>query len=85
MTKRVGTGIGVIRRGDMFVAADNTVVLPAFTRADGALFVSLGRQVRAQVNVENLLNTEYYASANSNNNITPGSPRAVRVTVTAGF
>ena len=29
--------------------------------------------------VENLLDTEYYASAHSNNNITPGAPRSSRL------
>jgi catecholate siderophore receptor len=52
---------------------------------DGALFFSLGRHVRAQLNIENLFNTEYYLTAHSNNNITPGSPRALRVSLTTGI
>jgi catecholate siderophore receptor len=35
--------------------------------------------------VENLLSEDYYAYANGNNNITPGSPRAVRVGLTTRF
>ncbi len=38
-----------------------------------------------QLNVENLLDERYYPNAHSNNNITPGSPLAVRVGVTANF
>jgi catecholate siderophore receptor len=60
-------------------------VLPAFTRVDGALFVDLTSRVRAQVNVENLFDERYYSSAHSNNNITPGSPRAVKVSLTTRF
>jgi len=60
-------------------------VLPSFTRWDGAVFARLTRRLRAQVNVENLLDEHYYASSNGNNNITPGSPRAVHVSPTTQF
>lgn len=69
----------------MFAAIDNTVTLPGFTEADGAVYVSLGRHARAQMNVENLLNVRYYRTAHSSNNITPGSPRAVRIAITTSF
>ena len=41
--------------------------------------------MRLQANVENLLDTRYYSTANSNNNITPGSPRAIRVGLNLGY
>jgi catecholate siderophore receptor len=84
-SRRAGAGLGVIHRGEVFTSTDNTVTLPAFTRLDAALFVSVTSKLRAQVNVENVLDTGYFAYAHSNNNITPGSPRAVRVGLTAGF
>jgi catecholate siderophore receptor len=37
------------------------------------------------VNVENLLDAAYYPYAHSNDNITPGAPRAVRLSLTARF
>jgi catecholate siderophore receptor len=82
---RAGAGLGLVHRGEVFTSTDNTVVLPAFTRLDAAVFVSITSKLRAQVNVENLLDTEYFPHAHSNNNITPGSPRALRVGLTAGF
>jgi catecholate siderophore receptor len=69
----------------MFAATDNAVTIPAFVRVDAAVFANLSSRVRAQVNLENLLNERYYASANNNFNLTPGSPRAVRVTLTTRF
>jgi catecholate siderophore receptor len=69
----------------MFASTDNTVVLPGFTRVDGAVFFDLTSKVRAQVNVENLFDERYYSSAHSNNNITPGAPRAVKVSLTSRF
>ena len=77
-------GLGVVHRGDVFTSTDNKVVVPAFTRVDGALFANFGR-VRGQVNVENLLDERYYAFAHSNDNITPGAPRSVRVALTTRF
>ena len=78
-------GLGIVRRGDMFASTDNAVTIPAFVRVDAAVFANLSSRVRAQVNLENALNERYYASAHNNFNITPGSPRAVRVTLTTRF
>jgi len=85
LLSRVGAGLGIIRRTDMFAAIDDTVVLPGYTRADAALFFSLSERTRLQMNVENLFDRTYFVNADSNTNISPGSPRAVRVALTAGF
>jgi len=82
---RLGAGIGVIRRGSIFTSTDNTVSVPGFTRVDGAMFATISRRLRAQLNVENLFDARYYASAHSNNNIMPGAPRSARVSLTALF
>jgi catecholate siderophore receptor len=49
------------------------------------VFFTLNDHLRAQVNVENLFDEEYFITSHSNNNISPGSPRAVRASMTAGF
>ena len=77
--------LGIISRSDMFVAVDNTVVVPAYTRADAAVFYSFSERWRLQANVENLFNRAYFINADSNTNISPGSPRALRVGLTARF
>ncbi|WP_369958763.1 TonB-dependent receptor [Pseudomonas benzenivorans] len=71
-----GAGLGVIYQSDVFAANDNKVVLPSFTRVDAAVYYKVSPQLRLQLNVENLLDEEYYASAHGNNNIMPGSPLA---------
>ncbi len=43
------------------------------------------RSLRAQLNVENIFGTRYYPTADGNNNITPGSPRAARLSITASY
>ena len=38
---RFGAGLGVIYRGDFYASVDNKVTIPAFTRVDAALYLSL--------------------------------------------
>lgn len=82
---RVGAALGIVRHSDMFAAIDDTVTLPGYTRADAAVFLSLTDRTRLQVNVENVFDRAYYVNADSNTNISPGSPRAVRVALSADF
>lgn len=82
---RLGVGLGIISRSDMFVAVDNTVVVPGYTRADAAVFYSFGEHWRLQGNIENLTDRRYFINADSNTNISPGSSRAFRAGLTARF
>ena len=83
VTPRVSAGLGLIRQAEMYAAIDNTVLLPAFTRVDAAVFFSPFERLRAQVNIENLLDATYYPTSHGNNNIQPGAPRTLRVSLTA--
>ncbi len=82
---KLGAGLGILNRSEMFAAIDDTVRLPGYTRADAALFYSLTERIRVQANVENLFNAKYYSNADSNTNISPGFPRAIRVGLIARF
>lgn len=82
---RFSLGLGVIRQSSLFTGIDNTVRLPAFTRADTAAFFTITESVRLQANLENLFDTTYYPTAHSNNNILPGSARALRLGLVARF
>jgi catecholate siderophore receptor len=84
-TSRLGAGLGIISRSDSFIAVDNTVVLPGYTRADAAVFYSFNERWRLQGNIENLFNSRYYTNADSNTNISPGSRVGLRVGLTARF
>jgi len=75
----LGLGLGVVHQTAAYAAVDNSVVLPGFTRLDGALYVTLRRGLTAQVNIENLLNVRYYPTSQGNNNIMPGAPRTLRI------
>lgn len=84
VTRRIAVGLGVVHQGDSFASLDNAVVLPAFTRTDAALFVAVTDQLRAQLNVENVTNARYYWTSQGNNNIMPGAPRHLLISLRAG-
>jgi catecholate siderophore receptor len=54
-------------------------------RADAALFLSLTSKLRLQANVENIFDRRYIINADSNTNLSPGSPRALRVALITRF
>ncbi len=85
LTPQLGVGLGVVYRSGMFAAIDNAVVLPGYTRIDAAAFYSISERLRLQANVENALDRKYFVNADGNNNISFGSPTAVRVGLTASF
>lgn len=81
----LSVGIGYLNQSHSFASSDNSVRLPSFARFDLGLFYQFNDAVRAQVNIENLLDRRYIASAHNNNNILPGAPRTVRFQVIARF
>jgi catecholate siderophore receptor len=85
LTPGFAAALGLVYRDSIFSSTSNAVELPAFTRVDGALFYTIDKQYRVQLNVENMFDKKYYAAANSDTNITPGSPRAFKVTLNAKF
>ncbi|MEZ5895468.1 MAG: TonB-dependent siderophore receptor [Parvularculaceae bacterium] len=76
------TSVGVIHQTDQFASISNQVVLPGYTKVDAAIYLTINEHLEAQLNVENLMDNEYFPTAHHDNNITPGSPRAFRVSFT---
>jgi len=85
LTDSLGLGLGVVHQSKQFASTSNTVELPAYWRVDAAAYVSLSEQVSLQLNVENLFDETYYASAHGDNNIQPGKPLTARIGVRLGF
>jgi catecholate siderophore receptor len=80
-----GIGLGAIYRSDMYASTTNAVTLKGYTRYDAAVYFTLNESLQMQVNVENLFDKKYFVSSNSDNNITPGSPRALYLTMNLRF
>ena len=79
VTAKLGLGVGVISRSSSYASLSNAVKLPGYTRLDAAAFYKIAPQVDAQINLENLLGTDYFPSAHSDNNIAPGAPTTARL------
>ena len=81
----IGVGLGIVYRGSIYANVDNKVAVPAFTRFDAALYWTLNPMLQVQVNIENVTNTRYFASAHSNSNISPGGPRSAWISLNYHF
>jgi catecholate siderophore receptor len=80
-----GAGFGVIGRSAMFTTTSNAVTLPAYARVDAALYGRINKYLRAQVNIQNLFDVNYFEASHNDNNILPGSPITARVTLIATY
>ena len=86
-----GLGLGLVWRDAQLAAVENlatpaaNVVLPGFLRVDSGLYYNPMPRLRLQLNIENLLDRRYFASAHSSTNITPGAPRSARLSVTMNW
>jgi catecholate siderophore receptor len=85
MTPRVSVGLGVVHQSEMYTSISNAVTLPGFTRVDGAVFLRVGEDYRLQLNVENLGDITWSPTSHGDNNIQPGAPRTVRISISRGF
>ena len=88
LSDQFAAGLGIIHQSSQFAAiraVSNTTKLPAFTRLDAAVYYDLSDALQLQLNIENLLNTDYFSDAHNNNNISTGAPLNARVTIRAKF
>jgi len=84
-TPALGVALGAVYQGRRFAAQDNLVRLPGYARVDAALYYRINANFDVQLNIENLLDEKYFVYANSNNNISPGSPRSARLALNVRF
>lgn len=85
VTDRLDVALGVIHQGEQFASISNAVVLPAYTRVDAGVFYALNDRIDLQLNIENLLDETYWYTAHGDNNLSPGSPAAARLTLAVNF
>lgn len=85
VSEKFGIGAGLTYQDSYFIVEDNSVEAPSFVRLDAALFYQVSDNLRAQVNLENLLDEDYFPDAHSNNNISTGAPLNARFTLSGRF
>lgn len=80
VTEKFGLGLGVIYQDESKIKiktkdlAKGPADLPDFFRVDAAAYYQISENLRLQVNIENLLDEEYYPSAHYINQATVGAP-----------
>ncbi|MEZ5566882.1 MAG: TonB-dependent siderophore receptor [Halioglobus sp.] len=78
-------GLGATYQDESLINDGGSAKLPAYTRVDAAVYYQLSETLRIQLNVENLLDEEYYPYAHSTHQVSVGEPLNVRLTVTGSF
>ncbi|MXP13281.1 TonB-dependent siderophore receptor [Altererythrobacter confluentis] len=79
ITDRFAIGAGAIYQDDQFASYSGDVVLPSYWRFDAAAFYEVADNATIQLNIQNLFDENYYASAHGDNNIQPGAPLTARL------
>lgn len=84
LSGRLRVAGGVVAQSDTFTSFTNAVTLPGFARLDAAVFYTVGG-VTLSLNAANLSNVRYYPTANGDNNISPGAPRSLQLSLRTRF
>ncbi|RDV26846.1 TonB-dependent siderophore receptor [Alteromonas aestuariivivens] len=82
---KLSAALGVVYQSEQYASLGNAVELPDFTRVDMAVYYQLSDALQVQLNVENLLDEEYFPSAHNDNNIATGEPLNARLGVSYTF
>ncbi|MGD2007985.1 MAG: TonB-dependent siderophore receptor [Cellvibrionales bacterium] len=85
LAPRWRAGLGVIYQSEQYASLSNAVTLPSYTRVDAALYFEATTDLSVQLNLENLLDEDYYSAAHNDNNITVGAPLNARLGVSYRF
>ncbi|MEO7073568.1 MAG: TonB-dependent siderophore receptor [Rhodanobacter sp.] len=81
VTGHWGFGGGWVSQSQVYTSFKNTVALPGYARFDAMVYYQQDKY-RVSLNVDNLLDRRYYATANGDNEIMPGAPRSIDLRVT---
>jgi catecholate siderophore receptor len=88
LTEKLGLGLGAIYQGESTPkggVSKGDGVIPSFTRVDAAAYYQLSENLRLQLNVENLLDEEYYPHAYGTHQFTVGAPINAAVSIKGTF
>ena len=86
LNDKLGLGLGAIYQAESTPkggASRGTV--PSFTRVDAAAYYQLSENLRLQVNIENLLDEDYYPHSYSSHQFTVGAPINATVSIKGTF
>ena len=85
VNEELSVGLGVIYQDESFVDNANNITLPSYVRVDLAARYDFSENFGVQLNVENLLDRNYFPNSHNNDNIGVGAPINARLTFSARF
>jgi catecholate siderophore receptor len=88
LTEKLGLGLGAVYKAESTpkgFPSKATGTVPSYTRVDAAAYYQLSENLRLQLNVENLLDEEYYPHAYGTHQFTVGAPLNATVSIKGTF
>lgn len=85
LTPSIGVGIGLTYQDESYINNSNTARLPSYTRVDAALYYEWSNDLRIQLNLQNIGDTNYFPSSHSTHQATVGAPFNARLAITKDF
>jgi catecholate siderophore receptor len=88
LTEKLGLGLGAVHKAESTpkgFPSKATGTVPSYTRVDAAAYYQLSENLRLQLNVENLLDEEYYPHAYGTHQFTVGAPLNATVSIKGTF
>jgi catecholate siderophore receptor len=85
INQKLRVALGATYQDSFFVREDNRVKVPSYVRVDAAAYYDFTDTVTLQLNIENLLDENYFPDAHSNNNISTGRPLNASLSISASF
>jgi catecholate siderophore receptor len=73
-----------VSQAGTFTSFTNAVRLPRYTRVDATAFYRF-KDATLSVGTANVFDARYYQTANGDNNISPGAPRTVLISLRQSF
>ncbi|MEC7274238.1 MAG: TonB-dependent receptor, partial [Verrucomicrobiota bacterium] len=88
VSEKLGLGLGATYQGESTPKgwpekASGTV--PSYVRVDAAAYYQINDDIRLQVNIENLLDKDYYPHAYGTHQFTVGAPINATVSLSGSF
>ncbi len=85
LTERLGLGLGLTYQNETYITDDNDTKLPGYVRVDAAAYYDISENLRIQLNIENLLDEQYFPHAHGDHQVTVGAPINARLAITGSF
>ena len=85
VSEKLGLGLGATYQGESTPKGNAAGIVPSYVRVDAAAYYQINNDLRLQVNIENLLDKDYYPHAYGTHQFTVGAPLNATVSISGSF